>query len=62
MFTEDQVNGSINSVDRQLLYDIREELRKLNATLASKPTVQYQEAVEKPQEGRKVRGVKREGQ
>lgn len=30
MFTEDQVKGSINTVDRQLLWDIRAELRRLN--------------------------------
>jgi hypothetical protein len=38
MFTEEQIKGSLNSVDRKLLYDIREELRILNNTLANSST------------------------
>ena len=38
MFTEEQIKGSLNSVDRKLLYDIREELRILNRTLANSTT------------------------
>ncbi len=30
MINEEQLKGQINSTERQLLWDIREELRKLN--------------------------------
>lgn len=33
MFTEDQLRGNINTVDRQLLYDIRELIREQNGLL-----------------------------
>lgn len=33
MFTEEQIQGNLNTVDRQLLYDIRGLLQEQNALL-----------------------------
>jgi hypothetical protein len=56
MFPEDQLKGSLNTVDRQLLYDIREELRKMNQTLSNLSAPEFKLIQDKPKGKRGVIG------
>jgi hypothetical protein len=33
MYSDEQIRGNLNSIDRQLLYDMREEMRRSNELL-----------------------------
>ena len=46
MFTENQIKGSLNTADRQLLYDIRELLKEQNQLLRKLMIENKQETVD----------------